>query len=94
VHSTNRNGPGATINFSGASVAWVGPVGPTRGQAKVYLDGSYVTTVNLYRSSFLPRRIVFARNLADGAHTLVITAQGTSGHPTVAIDGIYLLNPG
>jgi hypothetical protein len=45
-------------------------------------------------SSYLPRRLAFARNLADRAHTLVIKAHGASGHPTVAIDGPHLMNPG
>ena len=45
-------------------------------------------------SSHLPRRLVFARNLADSSHKLVIKAHGTIGHPTVAIDGPYPLNPG
>ena len=94
VHSTNSNGPSASITFSGTSVSWVGPLGPTRGKSKVYIDGAYVATVDQYRSSFLARKVLFARNLADGSHTLVIRAQGTSGHPTVALDHMYLLNPG
>ena len=49
---------------------------------------------NATLSSYLPRRLVFARNLADGVHKLVIKGPGTSGHPTVAIDGLYPLNPG
>lgn len=80
------------MTFSGAGIAWVGPVGPTRGKAQGFLDGSWVATVNLY-SSFQPRRIVFARNLTDGNHTLVIKTLTTSGHPTVAIDGLYVVNP-
>jgi hypothetical protein len=94
VHSTNSNGPSATITFSGTSVSWVGPVGPTRGKSKVYIDGAYVATVDQYRSTYVARKVLFARNLADGSHTLVIKAQGTSGHPTVALDHMYLLNPG
>ena len=93
LHSTNRNGPSTTMGFSGSSVAWVGPVGPTRGQAKVYIDDAYVATINAYRSSFQARRVLFARNLADGSHTITIKALGTSGHPTVAIDNVYVLNP-
>jgi hypothetical protein len=93
LHATNHNGPSTTISFSGASVAWVGPVGPTRGKAKVYLDGTYVATIDAYRSSYVARRMLFARNLADGSHTLTISALGTSGRPTVAIDNVYLLNP-
>jgi hypothetical protein len=72
----------------------VGCSGRTRGKAKVYLDGAYVATVDMYRSSYTARRVLFARNLADGSHTLPIQALGMSGHPTVAIDGMYLLNPG
>ena len=94
LHSTNSNGPSVKISFSGASVALVGPVGPTRGKSKVYVDGVYVATVDQYRSSFVPRKILLARNLADGSHTLEVKAQGTSGHPTVAVDHMYLLNPG
>lgn len=93
LHATSHAGPSTTIGFTGASVAWVGPVGPTRGKAKVYIDGSYVATVDMYRSSYLSRRMLFARNLSDGSHTMTITALGTSGHPTVAIDNVYLLDP-
>jgi hypothetical protein len=93
LHATRHAGPSATIAFSGTSVAWVGPVGPTRGKAKVYIDGSYIATVDTYRSSFVARRMLFARNLADGSHTLTITALGTTGRPTLAIDNLYLLNP-
>lgn len=94
LHATNHNGPSTTIGFSGSSVAWVGPVGPTRGKAKVYIDGTYVATVDMYRSAYVSRRMLFARNMADGSHTLTIKALGTSGRPTVAIDNLYLLNPG
>jgi hypothetical protein len=94
VHSTNGKGPSVKISFSGTSVALVGPVGPTRGKSKVYIDGAYVATVDQYRSSYVARKVLFARNLADGSHTVQITAQGTAGHPTVAVDNMYLLNPG
>lgn len=92
-HSTNANGATATLSFSGRSIAWVGPVGPTRGSARVFLDGSPVATIRLHRSSFQPRRIVWAANVGDGGHTLVIRGLGTSGHPTVAVDHLYVLNP-
>jgi hypothetical protein len=93
VHSTNARGPSLTFEFKGASVAWVGPIGPTRGKARVYIDGAYVRTVDLYRSTFVARKLVFARNLGDGTHTMEIKALGTSGHPTVAADAFYVVNP-
>lgn len=92
VHSTARSAS-ATITFSGSSVAWAGPVGPTRGKARVYIDGQLVTTVDLYRSAFSARRLVFARNVGDGTHTLKIQALGTSGRPTVAVDELYIIRP-
>ena len=62
-------GPGAsaTIAFMGNGIAWIGPVGPTRGVAKVYIDGRYVATVDLRRSTFQARKTVFAQTLAAGA---------------------------
>ena len=90
---TKSSGATATLRFKGTSVAWVGPVGGTRGKAKVYLDGKLVTTVDLRTASFHPRRVVFAANVKNGSHTLVIKALGTRGRPTVAIDAIYVVAP-
>ena len=80
-------GAKATFSFTGDKVVWYGPVGPTRGQARVRIDGALVATVNLYASSFTAHKAVFDKSWATaGAHTLVIEVVGTSGHPYVAID--------
>ena len=84
---------GVTFSFSGTSVAWIGPVGPTRGRASVYVDGRLVTTVNLYRSTFQPRQVLFATRVAAGSHTLTIRVAGTAGHPWVAVDAFAVLTP-
>jgi hypothetical protein len=93
AHWTKARGALATIAFRGTAIAWAGPVGPTRGKARVLIDGRAVTTVDLGRARFQARDMVFARNLRDGPHTLRIQALGTSGRPTVAIDGFYVLTP-
>jgi hypothetical protein len=93
VHSTTARGATATITFTGSAIAWAGPVGPTRGKARVYLDGNLVAIVDMYRSSFAARDIVFARNVSVGTHTLRIQALGTSGRPTVAVDELYVIRP-
>ena len=72
----------------------MGPVGPTRGQAQVYLDGKKVAMVDLKATTFHPRQILFAASVKNGTHTLVIKALGTGGRPTVAIDAIYIVAPG
>jgi hypothetical protein len=80
-----RTGATATYSLYATSVAWVGPVGPTRGKAKVAIDGKVVATVDLRRSQFAPRVVLFERSWKRvGEHTLTITVVG-NGRP-VAID--------
>jgi hypothetical protein len=93
AHSTSAAGATATLHFTGTNVAWAGPVGPTRGKAQVWLDGRFMTTVDLRAATFSPRRIVFAASVRDGPHTLTIKALGTAGRPTVNIDAIYVIAP-
>src|SRR5262249_24655599 len=39
VKYATRTGASATLTFTGTGIAWVGPTGPTRGAAWVYIDG-------------------------------------------------------
>jgi hypothetical protein len=88
-----RAGATATFAFTGSKVVWSGPVGPTRGRARVLIDGHYLKTVDLYASSFTARRAVFSRSWSKaGAHTLTIEVLGTAGHPYVAIDGCTVVD--
>ena len=90
---STRAGATASFAFSGKKVIWYGPVGPTRGKARVLIDGTYVKTVNLYSSSFTAHKAVFSKSWsAAGAHTLVIEVLGTAGHPYVAIDGFTVVD--
>ena len=91
AHWTKARSATATYSFRGTSVAWAGPTGPTRGKARVILDGRLVATVDMYSRTFRARDVVWAANVADGAHTLRIQVLGTRGRPTVAVDGLYVL---
>lgn len=80
-------GATAEFRFTGRKIAWYGPKGPTRGQAKLYVDGQYIKTVDLYRSSFLARTALFSYGWSGpGEHTIKILVVGTKGRPMVAID--------
>ena len=82
---SSTNGATATYRFEAKSISWIGPVGPTRGRARVSIDGKVVATINLRQSRFHPRETVFHRTWkTTGKHTLTITVLG-SGRP-VAID--------
>jgi hypothetical protein len=78
---------GATANYAlyARSVAWVGPVGATRGKARIWIDGFAVGVVDLQRASFKPRVTLFTKAWTQvGSHVLGIEVLG-SGRP-VAID--------
>lgn len=80
-------GATATVGFTGKSITWYGPVGPTRGKARVSIDGKVVGVVDLHRGGFSARVAVFSKTVAKkGAHTLTIQVLGTAGHPMVALD--------
>ena len=90
LYSANA-GATATFRFVGTSVTWIGPVGPTRGKARVLVDGVVVRTVHLDRSSFLARRALFSAGWTrPGAHTLTIEVVGVAGGKIVAIDELVV----
>lgn len=94
VHYARRTGPTATLRFSGSGIALIGPRGPGRGRSAVYLDGSYIATIDQFAPAFVARRMLFVRNVRDGTHTLVVKALGTAGRPMVAVDAFEMLGPG
>ncbi len=90
---TSVKGASATLTFIGRQVAWVGPRGPRRGKVKVYIDGSYVTTVNQHSSTSTSRHVLFTRRLGSGgSHTLKLVNLATSGHPRAEIDA-FIVSP-
>ena len=87
-------GASARITFTGQQVAWVSTVGPTRGQARVYVDGAYVRTLDLRGSSIATRRIVYVQAWTSSeTHTLEIRVVGTSGRPRVDVDAFLSTAP-
>lgn len=82
---SERDGATATYSFYAKSVTWIGPVGSTRGKARVSVDGAVIGVVDMRRSSFNPQVNLFSRSWRRiGSHTITIEVIG-SGRP-VAID--------
>ena len=87
VNYARAAGASATFTFTGRKLTWFGPAGPTRGKAKVYVDGTYAKTVDMHRGTFKARVAAFKASWsANGKHTIRIEVVGTAGHPMVAID--------
>ena len=83
---SRADGATATYSFYAKSVAWIGPVGPTRGKARVSVDGVVVGVGRpaplVVQAAGQPLHAVLASEPAT--HTLTIKVIG-SGRP-VAID--------
>ncbi len=80
-------GASATFTFTGRGVTWFGPTGPTRGRARILVDGVYLKTVDLARHGFSAHVALFAKTwAARGSHSLTIQVVGGGSHPMVAID--------
>jgi hypothetical protein len=87
VRYATSKGASATFTFTGTRVAWYGPTGPTRGKAKIYIDGAYAKSIDLHRRTFDARAALFSRSWPEsGEHSIRIVVIGTAGHPMVAVD--------
>ena len=89
-YATNA-GDTASIAFTGRRIEWYGPVGPTRGEARIIIDGVAQKPIKLTRSSFRPRTLLYSHSWKTaGRHTLVVEVLATRGHKLVAIDELVV----
>ena len=76
VHAVTP-GARATFTFTGTSVTWIGHRSSGSGIARVYVDGVFVSDVDLFARTEEARVPVFtASGLTDGSHTLSIEVTG------------------
>lgn len=92
VKYATKGGASATFTFTGTRISWYGPDGPTRGSAKVFVDGKLVKTVDLHDRSFTARTLAFRKSWKSASkHTIEIVVVGSKGHPMVAIDEFVVM---
>jgi hypothetical protein len=93
--TSTRAGSRARLTFTGDQVALLATRGPGRGRIRVAIDGRTVATIDLRASKTSLRRIVFARSVAKGTHTIEVRhvkrAGGSVGR--VDIDGFLYTAP-
>jgi len=92
VRYATSAGARATLAFTGKSISWIGPVGPTRGRARAYVDGKLVGTIDLRASRFAAHRTLFTMSWSRSAtHTLTIEVVAATSRPVVAIDELVVI---
>ena len=88
-----------TLPFRGTGINWSGYRGPDGGIATVQIDGGAPTQVDTYSPTQKFQPVVFSvGGLADGNHTLTITATGSrnaaSTNSRIVVDAIDVITPG
>ncbi len=87
-----KAGAKVSLTFTGSGVAFVAPLGPTRGSVAISIDGGPQQTMNLHSSSVVARRVAFTWGwYAVGKHTITVRVLGTAGHPRVDVDAFEVL---
>jgi hypothetical protein len=89
---SNVAGASVAYTFTGRSIALVTTVARTRGKVKVYVNGIYQATVDLYRSSTQYRVLAWQKTWSTSAsRTIKLVVVGTSGRHRVDLDGFVVV---
>ena len=91
VKVSATTGDWAYVDFTGQGIAWVGTAAPTRGEADLWLDGTYLKRVDLYASANYPSTVLFSKPVASGSHRLTIQLVGTAGRPKIDVDAFVVV---
>jgi hypothetical protein len=77
---SGQSGVTAEFTFYGSGIRWIALTSPYYGLADVYIDGEFVTEVNLYSINTLYKQIVFEElKLEKGIHTIKLINKGIHG---------------
>jgi hypothetical protein len=86
---SSATGATASWTVTARSVALITKRTTTSGKFSVYIDGVYAGTIDTRASSTLYRQIQWTRIWSTSArHTIKIRVAGTSGRPTITLDGL------
>lgn len=88
-----KNAELVTASADGDLFALVGRVGPTYGKMEITVDGTATVIDTAFLggkrvTTFHDRVLVFSARLTPGPHQVTIRNLGTTGRPTIAIDGL------
>jgi subtilisin family serine protease len=90
---TGSRTPGSalSLSFSGWGIAVVGPTNKYRGWARLSIDGTYLGTINMRSARATSRRLVFARYLTPGLHTITLQSMGAGRSGFFGLDAFVVL---
>ena len=75
---STQNGASLSFTFTGHAIALVGPRSLAHGRARIYVDGAYVTTLNMHTRTSTSRLVAFTRAFPGGGqHRIKVVVIGT-----------------
>lgn len=86
--STTASGASLALTANTAQISVVGSRGPTSGSMRVYVDGTLVSTVDLYAATATVRDVLWTAAVPYGSHTVRVTNLPVSGRTLMAIDAV------
>jgi hypothetical protein len=88
--SSRSRGSTASFTFTGRQVTWIASRGPSRGKARISIDGTVVATVNLRSETLRHRKAVFTYAWNSvGKHRITVRVAGTR---RVDVDGFAVVD--
>lgn len=92
VRAATRAGASASYTFTGRGIALVTTTGPSRGKVRVYVNGTRLATLDLYRPVFGCRTVAWAKTWSTSTtRTIRIVALGTPGRARVDVDAFVVV---
>jgi hypothetical protein len=75
---STQGGARLSFTFTGHAVALVAPRSLAHGRAKIYIDGVYITTINMHTKTSTSRYVAFTRAFPGGGrHRIQVVVVGT-----------------
>jgi hypothetical protein len=91
ARSSSTAGSTVSYTFTGRSIAWVGVKAPTRGKARIYVDGALQGTVDLWLSTVHKQHLIWQKTWSTAAsRTITIQVLGTVNRPRIDVDGFIV----
>jgi alpha-tubulin suppressor-like RCC1 family protein/subtilisin family serine protease len=93
ARASSTAGAAASYTFTGRGIALVTTRAATRGRVKIYIDGVYITRLDLLSATVQFRAIAWQRTwTASGTHTIRLVLEGTVGRPRFDLDALAVLH--
>jgi hypothetical protein len=92
VKASSDPGSKVRFTFTGRAFGWLTTIGPDRGEARIYVNGALLDTVDLAAATSSTRVIGWSKTWATFAtRTIEIRVVGTPDRPRIDVDGFWTL---